>query len=151
MRIKVPWQNVHRQNPHATLRPKHSSPMDRHQAPPISDHCCQGWPGPLMALCFYKALCGLIVTPRLEKSECVDALCVDATSRHQNLTWTGHQWSSMPTTGFAAPLTEIWCTPIWAMPHPLPSYAWPYEAILSLDFESDEPRKQHLCLEEIVF
>ncbi len=33
---KVPWRYVYRQNDHVTLRPKRSSPMDRHLAPPIS-------------------------------------------------------------------------------------------------------------------
>ncbi len=30
------WRYVHPQNDHVTLRPKRSSPMDRHRAPPIS-------------------------------------------------------------------------------------------------------------------
>ncbi len=36
MKCWVLWRFVHPQNDHVTLRPKRSSPMDHHQAPPIS-------------------------------------------------------------------------------------------------------------------
>jgi hypothetical protein len=34
--FRVLWRYLHPQNDHVTLRPKRSSPMDRHRAPPIS-------------------------------------------------------------------------------------------------------------------
>jgi hypothetical protein len=42
---KVLWRFVHPQNDHVTLRPKRSSPMDHHQAPPISGSWSPGAAG----------------------------------------------------------------------------------------------------------
>jgi hypothetical protein len=83
---QVPRRYVHPRSVHVTLRPKRSSPMDRHLAPPISG----SWsPGAARAVDGALFLHGPLLVDRTteteKKSERVDGPWVDATSRHNSV------------------------------------------------------------------
>ncbi len=87
----VPWRYVHRQNDHVTLRPKRSSPMDRHLAPPISG----SWsPGAARAVDGASLLHGPLRVDR------------NAETEKKVNGWTDREWTERPGTEWLIEVTQ---------------------------------------------